>query len=224
MEILKQDDYRIIHLTDGELIPEAVNLINNDKADGINFNFIRNFPLDINGLKNARGIKSIQINDYPPSWDFDYSIINDLTSLERLYVYTTDKKEINFQNYPYLKEVALYWRPKAKSIYLCSNLQGLFIGKYTEKDLLKFELLNNLDYIRVNTGSINSLNGIEALQNLSILMLMQVTSLTDISGIDKLPRLDKLVIDNCRNIKNINLVKNCKSVTKLNIVGTTPKI
>ncbi len=36
MEILKQEGYKIIHLTDGNLIKEAVKIINAGRADGVN--------------------------------------------------------------------------------------------------------------------------------------------------------------------------------------------
>jgi hypothetical protein len=224
MEILKHGNYRIIHLIDGELIYKALDLINTDKADGLNLNFIRNFPAEINVLRKASRIKCITINDSSSKRDFDYSIINYLSNLERLEIYTSDKKEINFQNFPKLKEVAINWRPAAKSIYQCSNIKSLFIGKYTEKDLSKFELLRNLSYLRVNTGSLNSLTGIEKFQNLSTLMLMQLINLTDISGIENLQKLDSLIILNCKKIKNINILNKSNQITKLQILGTTPKL
>lgn len=48
MEIFKQNNYNIVNLTDGLCIKDAVKLIINKQADGINFNFIKNFPADIN--------------------------------------------------------------------------------------------------------------------------------------------------------------------------------
>jgi Leucine-rich repeat (LRR) protein len=221
MEILRQNNYDIVHLTDGKLILEAVKLINDQKADGINFNFTKNFPADINEIKLAADIKYIQINDY--TWDFDYSAVNYLSKLEHLSVYTTDKKEINFSNWPLLKSTALYWRPKANSLFKCLNLERLFIGKYSGPDLSKFEFLENLKYLRINTGSVKSLKGIEKLQHLETLLLMQATKLEDLTGIDKLPNLKQLRIDNCRNIKNIDIVADLKDI-KMEIRGTTPKL
>jgi hypothetical protein len=221
MEILRQNEYNIVHLTDGKLITDAVRLINDRKADGINFNFTKNFPSDINEIKLATDIKHIQINDY--SWEFDYTAINDLSKLEHLSVYTTDKKEINFSNWPMLKSAAIFWRPKAKSLFKCVNLERLFIGKYNDSDLIKFEFLKNLKYLRINTGSINSLKGIEKLQNLETLLLMQATKLEELTGIDKLSNLGHLRIDNCRNIKDIDIVANLKDI-QIAILGTTPKL
>jgi len=39
MKITIQNGYKIIHLIDGELIKEAVKLINHGRSEGINFTF-----------------------------------------------------------------------------------------------------------------------------------------------------------------------------------------
>jgi hypothetical protein len=148
MEILHQDKYKIIHLWDGSKLKDSVDLINKKKANGINLNFTRNFPSNLNQLEKVKDIKSIQINGAPG--DFDYSVINQLHTLENLSVYTTDKKEINFNLYPHLESCAIYWRPKAKSLFECANLKSLFIGKYTGADLSQFSRLKNLKYLRIN--------------------------------------------------------------------------
>jgi hypothetical protein len=53
MEILIQNNYNIVHLTDGKLIKEAAKIINDRQADGVNYNFIKNFPADIDEIKLA---------------------------------------------------------------------------------------------------------------------------------------------------------------------------
>ncbi len=222
MEILRQNDYNIIHLTDGQLILDAVRLIKDKKADGINFNFTKNFPTDIDQIKQATDIKYIQINDY--SWDFDYSAINDLSKLEHLSIYTTDKKEVNFSNWLLLKSVVLFWRPKANSLFESVNLEKLFLGKYSDPDLSKFEHLRNLKYLRINTGSVKTLKGIDKLQNLETLFLIQTSKLEELDGIEKLPKLKHLRFDNCRNVKNIEIVATMKNITTLDVLGTTPKL
>jgi hypothetical protein len=221
MEILRQNEYNIVHLTDGKSIVDAIKLINSKKADGINFNFTKNFPADLHEIKLAPDIKYIQINDY--TWDFDYSAINNLQKLEHLSIYTTDKKEINFALFPNLKNVTIFWRPKASSLFDSVNLERLFLGKYSDIDLSKLSKLTNLKYLRLNTGVVKSLKGIENCKDLETLMLMQNSKLEDISGIEKLQKLKRLRIDNCRSIKNIDVVKELKSLDSLEIVGTTPK-
>ncbi len=220
MEILKRDTYNIIHLTDGQSINQAIKLIVDNKADGINFNFTKNFPLNINEIKSARQIKYIQINDY--SWDYDYSAIHTLGKLEHLSIFTTDKKEINFSFFPDLKSTAIFWRPKADSLFNCIGLENLFLGNYSETDLSRLSALTNLKYLRINTGNIRQLKGIENLKNIETLMLMQATKLEDLSGIESLKNLTRLRIDNCKNIQNIDLLKNLSNIKTLEIAGTTP--
>lgn len=222
MEILKHDNYNIIHLTDGQEIHKAIKLISNNKAEGINFNFIKNFPANINAIKSVPQIKYIQINDY--SWEFDYSAIYSLHQLEYLSVYTTDKKEINFSLFPNLKSTAIFWREKAKSLYNCQQLEHLFLGKYSATDLIQLSNLTNLKYLRINTGSLRNLKGIENLKNIETLLLIQAVKLEDLSGIELLPNLTTLRIDNCKSIQNIDLVKKLRKLKIIEITGTTPKL
>ena len=222
MEIVQINNYNVINLIDGKLISDAIKLVNDGQADGINFNFIKNFPSNIDEIKFASNIRYIQINDY--AWDFDYSAVNHLSKLEHLSLYSTDRKEMNYLNFPILNSTALNWRPKAKSLFGCANLERLFIGRYSDVDLSRFEFLNNLKYLRINTGSIKTLKGIEKLNDIESLLLTQLTKLEDISGIETLTNLTLLRIDNCRNIKNIHILKNLKSSIRLEIVGTTPRL
>ena len=222
MEIVRKNNFNVIHLHDGNLVSKAVKLINSGKADGINFNFISNHPSNINEIAEALKARYIQINDY--SGDFDYGAIKALTNLEYLAIYTSDKKEINYKHFPFLRETALFWRPKASSLFMSKNLEHLFISKYTEPDLAKFEGLSNLKYLRINTGSVTSLKGIENLINLETLLLTQATKLKDITEIEKLTNLQHLTIDNCRNILDINVVSRLTNLTTLIIRGSTPNL
>jgi len=224
MTIKEVNNYRVINLIDGDQIKEAAELINQDKADGVNFNFIRNFPKTIDEIRTARNIKHIVIHNYPKSWDFDYSVINNLHTLEILNVYTDDRNEINYFNYPKLKRTALYWRPKAKSLFECRYLKELFIGKYTSTDLLNFEKLNELEYLRINTGSIRSLDGINNLHKIKSLYIMQATKLEDISGLAELKNLELIYIDNCKRINNIKSLLDLNSKVKISLNGSTPSL
>jgi Leucine-rich repeat (LRR) protein len=220
--ILHQNGFRIINLTDGDLLKEAVRLIDKGKADGINLNYIRNRRTDLEPLRNAQNIKCLTVNDYPSTYQYDYSVIHSLKNLEQLSVYTTDKKEIDFSVFPFLKSVALTWRPKAKSLFDCSQLQRLFINRYKGDDLHEVSRLKNLKYLRVNLGSITSLSGLKEITELEELLLMQTTKLEDIEDLFKLRHLKYLRIDNCRKVKNISAVKKI-GIPLLEIVGTTPK-
>jgi hypothetical protein len=221
LDILHQGDFRIVHLTDGELLNEAIKLIDKGKADGINLNYIRNWRTDLEPLRNSQTIKCLAVNDYPPSMQYDYSAVQTLTNLQHLSINTTDKKEIDFSAFPLLTSVALTWRPKAKSLFQCVQLQRLFLNRYNGQDLHELSQLINLKFLRINLGSVRSLKGLEKIAGLEELMLMQVTKLEDIDDLLTLKHLKRLRIDNCKRVKNINEVKAMK-ILKLEIVGTTP--
>jgi len=220
MEILDQNGYRVVQLNDGTKLTDAIDLINRRRADGINLNFICNFPKDVDLLSSAEGIKSITINDY--SWDFDYSIIHSLTTLECLSVYTTDKNEIDYSKFPNLKSTALFWRPRAESLFNCKSLEQLFLGKFSDMNLSRISGLRNLKHLRLNTGTVQNLHGIENLVNLEELLLMQVTKLQSIQGVESLPNLRSLHIDNCKSIVDIYKVTQLQGKPDVQIYGTTP--
>jgi hypothetical protein len=221
LDILQQGDYKIVHLTDGELLSEAVKLIDKGKADGINLNYIRNWRTDLEPLRNSKTIKCLAVNDYPPSMQYDYSAVQTLTNLQHLSINTTDKKEIDFSAFPFLTSVALTWRPKAKSLLSCVQLQRLFLNRYTGQDLTELSSLKNLKFLRVNLGSVISLRGLKEITTLEELMLMQTTKLEDIEDLLTLKHLKRLRIDNCKRVRNISAVKRM-NIPKLEIVGTTP--
>ena len=48
MKIIKINGFKVINLTDGSKIKNAVKLINKNKAGGINFNYIKIFLIILN--------------------------------------------------------------------------------------------------------------------------------------------------------------------------------
>jgi len=219
-DILKIGSYKILHLTDGNLLPEAVAFVDKGKADGINLNYIRNWRTDLEPLRGSKTMKYLIVNDYPPSRQYDYSAIHLLHNLLHLSVNTSDKKEIDFSAFPNINSVTLRWRPKASSLFHCTQLQDLFLGNYTAKDLSQLSELINLKYLRINLGSVVSLKGLRHIVGLEELMLMQATKLEDIDDILELKHLKRLRIDNCKRVKNIGSIKKM-NIPKLEIVGTT---
>ncbi len=220
-DIIKMGSYNVLHLTDGNLLPEAVAFVDKGKADGINLNYIRNWRTDLEPLRQSKKIKYLIVNDYPKSRPYDYSAIYSLNTLLDLSIYTSDKKEIDFSAFPNIENISLKWRSKASSLFKCVQLKELFLGNYTAKALTLISNLKNLKYLRINLGSVVSLNGLGELEGLEELMLMQVTKLEDIEDILKLKHLKRLMIYNCKCVKNITSIKKM-NIAQLEILGTTP--
>ncbi len=203
-----------------EELPMAVEMVNSNQVDGIGLSFIKSWPSkDINIISKCPNIKFLWIDCAP----FDYSVVNEFENLIQLGVMTNDRNEIIFSNKTKLLSAELYWRPKAKSLFECGQLEDLWIGKYNGKDLMDFKNFLNLKSLRVNTGSITKLDGIEKLSQLEKLYLAQTTKLEDISGIESLTKLKSLTIDNCKQIKNIEIINQLKNLESISIMGTTPK-
>ena len=218
---LKIGGFKILQLNDGNLLPEAVAYVDKGKAEGINLNYITNWRTDLEPLRTSKTMKCLIVNDYPPSMNYDYSAIQSVSSLIHLSVNTADKKEIDFTAFPRLTSVALRWRPKASSLFRCTQLKELFLGNYNATDLSQLSELKNLKYLRINLGSVISLSGLQNISGLEELLLMQATKLEDINDILELKNLKYLRIDNCKRVKSIESIKKMK-IPKFEIVGTTP--
>jgi hypothetical protein len=215
MEIMREK-YNVVHLTDGADLYKAIDLVNSGKANGINFNFIRNFIPSIENIYNCPGIKHLQINH-----ECDFSIINNLEGLESLSLLVKPNETIDFSRLKNLKRVCIYWHNKYKSIFECENLEHLFLGKYKANDLASLKNLRNLTYFRLNTGSVCSLNGIEALSKLRQLYLILATKLVSLEGVGTLSQLELLYIDACKNITEYQGVFELPSSTKIVIGGSS---
>lgn len=113
MQIVRVAGYKVINLWDGAALPEAVRTIRSGKANGINLNYTRNFPESIEEVRGEGKIKYIQVNYYSKDAPYDYSAIHSLAGLESIGVYTTDRLEIRFHEFPALKSAELFWRPRA---------------------------------------------------------------------------------------------------------------
>ena len=220
-KIQDQNNFRVINLTDGSMLFHARRTILDGMANGINLNFTRNHPETLEPLRGLEGLLSVIVHDYVHSWHYDYSFIHSLSMLRHLAVYTTDRKEIDFSCFPVLESAALFWRPKANSLFNSIGLKRLFLGKYTGKNVSELYALQKLEYLRLNTGSIKTLEGLANLHNIRELMLMQLTKLEDIQELRQLKKIEYLRIDNCRRITNINVVKEM-FIPHIEIVGTTP--
>jgi hypothetical protein len=221
MRIHELDGYEVLSFDEGNEIPKAVDWVKKGKANGINTNFLRNWPKTLDPLGEASNLRCLIINPGPYPIELDF--LRKLQNLEVLSVCTDDRVEIDYSCLPKLQKTALFWRPKAKSLFQATQLKSLFLGKYTGKDLLALEKLVNLEHLRVNTGSVISLKGIKFLRKLQSLHLAQVTKLTQITEITSLPNLKKLIIDNCAKVSDIDMLKKLPSSVELYTLGTTPK-
>ncbi len=222
MQISKNRLYGLsfVDVQDDNDLPLAVKMVKRNEVDGIALSFIKNWPEnDVDIISECPNIKFLFIH-YAP---FNFSVVNQLKNLVQLGIDNDDRDEIIFSNKPELRSVFVNWRPKRKSLFKCTQLEDLWIGKYTGKNLSLFKNFSNLKSLRINTGSITSLEGIENLTSLENLYLAQTTKLEDISAIQSLSNLKSLTIHNCKRLKNIELVNKLSNLEYLNIMGTTPK-
>lgn len=218
MTTMQIDGYTVLGVDDGDKIAHAVDMVNAGEVDGLNFTFTKNLPLTLGEIRRAHRLKYIQINHAA-----DHSAVENLSTLESLSLYTGDRSSLDFSHLHQLKKVAIFWRPKAASLFACYGLESLFLGKYRAPDLRGLQGLTSLRALRLNTGSVRSLTGIERLTQLTSLQLMQVRGLEDLAGVELLQNLRHLTIVNCKDIRNIERLGRLTNLETLRLGGRTPE-
>ena len=220
MHIRDLDGYKVVSPTDGQDLQKAIEIINSGKANGLLVHFTKNWPKNLETLKGLNNPLYLNVQFFPG----DYSAIHNLQSLETLNIFAVGGAKVDYSCFPALKKTALEWHKSSKSLFSVSQLESLYLGKYSGKDLAEFRNFKKLKYLRLNTGSVVTLGGIDELKSLESLYLAQVTKLIDLSPMTKMTKIEHLTIDNCAKIATWGKIDFYNHIKDLHIRGTTPKI
>ncbi|MFQ2342550.1 hypothetical protein ACK317_10355 [Aeromonas dhakensis] len=164
----------------------------------------------------------------------DISFISDLTCLSGVEIYSWGVKDItpleSISNLEYfglqcdftkapdfsmLKKLKVFkalWRPKAKTIFSCDELNLLNIVNYPSEDLAELNRMSLLRCLQLTSKKIRTLSGIEELSSLSTLDLVDCPRLEDISGIDKCQHIEIVEIENCKRVYDIAMLSGLKNL------------
>ncbi|MFQ2469214.1 leucine-rich repeat domain-containing protein [Aeromonas caviae] len=167
----------------------------------------------------------------------DISFINYLPSLSGVEIYSWGVKDITplesisnleylglqceFTNAPdfsklkKLKVLKLFWRPKAKTIFSCDELNLLNVVNYPSENLKELNRMSLLRRLQLTSRKIKSLSGIEDLSSLSILDLADCPKLEDLSGIDKCQQIEIVEIENCKRVYDIAILSELKNLKEI---------
>lgn len=150
------------------------------------------------------------------SWGVkDITPLESISNLEYLGLQCEFTKAPDFSKLKKLKVLKLFWRPKAKTIFSCDELNLLNIVNYPSENLKELNRMSLLRRLQLTSKKIKSLSGIEELSSLSILDLADCPKLEDLSGIDKCQQIEIVEIENCKRVYDIAILSELKNLKEI---------
>ncbi len=150
------------------------------------------------------------------SWGVkDITPLESISNLEYLGLQCEFTKAPDFSKLKKLKVLKLFWRPKAKTIFSCDELNLLNIVNYPSENLKELNRMSLLRRLQLTSKKIKSLSGIEELSSLSILDLADCPKLEDFSGIDKCQQIEIVEIENCKRVYDIAILSELKNLKEI---------
>lgn len=146
----------------------------------------------------------------------DITPLSFLSGLEYLGLQCEFNKTPDFSNFEKLRICKLVWRPAAKSVFGCLNLQLLNIVNYPFEDLSNLNEIVGITRLQITSKKLVSLAGIESLQSLKVLDLAECPNLEYLTGIEKCQQLQVVEIENCKKItevSNLGELANLRALT-----------
>jgi len=133
----------------------------------------------------------------------DVSPVHDLHKLKSLQISTYCKSEIDFRQFPHLEDVALEWRPKAKSLYECTSLKRIFINRWSGRSFEGFGRTQGLRKLSLKGSRLERIGQVSFphLEELEIALAVKLASL---EGVETLRALKSLWINTCKKIDDLS--------------------
>ncbi len=174
-------------------------------------------------IKSLRGIEFYPMLETLELFESKAEDISSIKSLEKLtsltlsYMDITDLNDLNIVANPQNMKSYFFTKCNFKDLtvipYSPVLNQITFFNCNMEKidGIERFKSLENLYFSAVGIKDISLVSGLENLVDVAF----EYTYVTDITPLENLPKLEIVDIDNCLQIKNIECVKNMKSLKKL---------
>lgn len=167
---------------------------------------------DISFINTLPSLSGVEIY----SWGVkDITPLESISNLEYLGLQCEFTKAPDFSKLKKLKVFKALWRPKAKTIFSCDELNLLNIVNYPSENLKELNKMSLLRRLQLTSKKIKSLSGIEELSSLSILDLAECPKLENISGIDKCQQIEIVEIENCKRVYDIAILSELKNLKEV---------
>jgi len=174
----------------------------------------------------------------------DFSVLYFFKCITNLSISFEPLHNFNFKEFPTLKNVYLEYYKEFDNIFECKEISRLSIVFYKVKSFEKFTHLTNLKELNIKQSTIKNINDIQLLKKLEVLDISYNRVLNDIEGIrdnrnikeltirccskisdftvlGSVSELENLVLENVKELNNLDFIRNLKHLKTLRIVGKT---
>lgn len=122
---------------------------------------------------------------------------------------------INFANLQHLELLRMDWARNAETLFECTNLKELAISKYPGKQSsVPFANLPHLQRLWLSCCGLEEIENFKAMTKLESLDLLNMSPLRSLHGMEELINLKKLRIESCKNIGDIEPIRNLQNLRR----------
>ena len=146
----------------------------------------------------------------------DLSAVSDMVNLQKLTISYSYEGVIDFSKLQNLQSCFLGYPKKIDSLFHAKSLIDLSLDEFKYKNFQRISELSNLKSLTLSNSSIDSLKFLQEL-NLEILELSNCKKIQSFETIAKLSDLKKLIIDGCKEIYDLDFIKNLKKLEWLDL-------
>lgn len=137
----------------------------------------------------------------------DASVVNELSSLRDLTLFTYCGTELRFDRLPELEECAIEWRPKARSLFEHRGIKKLFVDRLDAGgDLRPLAGMTSLRALALKGPRLTTLEGVQDLAILEFLEIGLARKLASLDGLEAQSELEWLELSTCRKVRDVSPV------------------
>lgn len=183
-------------------------------------------------LENFINIKSVSFNNCKTG---NIDILHQLKKLDDFGFAGSMSTPFDLSKLKNLNSVFLDYHKNLDSIFKCSNLVGLEMHKFPEKDSIKFIGLENLKKLILRQFKMTELEAISKLPNLEYLEISHNRIIDDLSSLNQNKTIKELGIRNCSRVKDFSplsklqnletlFIDNQKEIPSLDFIKEMPNL
>ncbi|MBJ7880432.1 hypothetical protein [Gelidibacter salicanalis] len=196
-------------------LEDCIKYILDGNTKSITINCFQGYSLD--NIDFLKEISEVIEGLHLPETKFDIEIINSLHKLRFLGFADNKKNTIDLSNFPKIEILATNYSSRLIGLETCITLNNLTLTGFNSKhdNLSELSQLIYLKELNLFKTGIKDLKGIEALSKLEKLEIFDANKLKTIASLTSLFSIKELRLQKCKNIDDLHLLGEVKSLRKL---------
>lgn len=235
--LIRDNDYGKALILDSKNVGRSANFVKKERIEGLEINYSLGYTdSGLECLSMFDTVKHIRIVNHKINIEGLYY----LKELETLELGDESNQEVDFTQFPSLRQCFFSWRRRSESVFQCSRLEKLGIEGYPYESLDSISNLTKLVYLGIgNARNLITLKGIEKFINLNEMSLsslpkmtglglelnsaiekielFDMKELTDLGNLSRLTRLKTLSIERCKKVFTIEALTNIRELEVLHL-------